>query len=237
MQVSLRCLMHAACRVWCVVCGVWCVVCCRFHWSFRFREAAGDDWTARDPHARGELATRCAPSASESAHESSGCTLLTLRYPAWHIACHAPAAWLGLATHAFASCRSLWSGARPSKRQACGRCRLRTSRLVRSLQRAVPSESYAGAYERPATRPRLHHVDLLPQHPPPARPSRLVRPRSGKCSGTLATPAPGLASLLRHLRREWAHAGHICTGTGPTRATSAPELITSAPGLGWPPEA
>ncbi len=42
-------------------------------------------------------------------------------------------------------------------------------------------------------------------------------------------------NLLPHLRRDWAHRCHICTGTGPTLTTSAPglgsPLTTSAPCL------
>jgi hypothetical protein len=69
-----------------------------------------------------------------------------------------------------------------------------------------------------------------------------------------------LGSPLRHLRREWVHTSHICTRTGLTPATTAPQLgspqshrhqrlahpchnsrrtgltlATSAPGLGSPP--
>ena len=32
---------------------------------------------------------------------------------------------------------------------------------------------------------------------------------------TAATSAPGLGSPLPHLRRDCAHRGHICAGTGP----------------------
>ena len=35
---------------------------------------------------------------------------------------------------------------------------------------------------------------------------------------------PGLGSPLPHLRWDWAHPCHICTGTGHTVATSAPGL-------------
>ncbi len=57
---------------------------------------------------------------------------------------------------------------------------------------------------------------------------------------------PGLGSPVPYLHREWAHPAHICagsaldinTGTGLTRATSAPGLGSppgaSAPGLGSP---
>ena len=41
---------------------------------------------------------------------------------------------------------------------------------------------------------------------------------------------------MAHLRRDWAHPAHICTGTGLTPAPSAPGLGSplrqSAPGLG-----
>ena len=41
-----------------------------------------------------------------------------------------------------------------------------------------------------------------------------------------ATSAPGPSSLLPHLRKDWAHCCHICTGTVLTRATSAPGLVS-----------
>ncbi len=52
------------------------------------------------------------------------------------------------------------------------------------------------------------------------------------CAGTgltAATSAPGLASLLPHLRRDWPHCCHICAGTGLTAATSARKFCMSAP--------
>jgi hypothetical protein len=39
-----------------------------------------------------------------------------------------------------------------------------------------------------------------------------------------ATSAPGLGPPLPHLHGDWAHRGHVCTGTGPIRATSAEGL-------------
>ncbi len=49
-------------------------------------------------------------------------------------------------------------------------------------------------------------------HPPTTDARRGARP----------TSAPGLVAPLPHLRRDWAHPGRICTGTGLTLATSAP---------------
>ena len=40
----------------------------------------------------------------------------------------------------------------------------------------------------------------------------------------MPTSAPGLGSPRPHLHSEWAHACHICTGTGRTPAASAPGL-------------
>ena len=37
---------------------------------------------------------------------------------------------------------------------------------------------------------------------------------------TPATSAPGLGSFRPHLHRDWAHPGHICTGTGLANATA-----------------
>ena len=52
------------------------------------------------------------------------------------------------------------------------------------------------------------------------------------CYGiSAATSAPGLGSPLPHLHRDWAHPGHICTGTGLTPATSAPGLGSPRPHL------
>jgi hypothetical protein len=44
-----------------------------------------------------------------------------------------------------------------------------------------------------------------------------------------ATSALGLGSSLPHLRRDWAHPCHICTGTGPTAASSELGLWQVAP--------
>jgi hypothetical protein len=234
MQVSLRCLMHAACRVWCVVCGVLCVAGSTGAFGSARQQATTGRRVILTRAANWRRGARRAPWSLRTSQAAArylryatllGTSLAMLRLLG--LACPSRVCIVPLAVEWCASVQAAGVWTLP----------LADFTLVRSSQRAVPSESYAGAYERPATRPRLHHVDLLPQHPPPARPSRFVRPRSGKCSGTRATSAPGLASRLRHLRRDRAPSCHICTGTGPTRATSAPELITSALGLGWPPEA
>jgi hypothetical protein len=50
---------------------------------------------------------------------------------------------------------------------------------------------------------------------------------------TPVTSAPGLGSPLSHLRRDWAHPCHICTGTGLAPATSALGLGSPLPHLHW----
>jgi hypothetical protein len=46
-------------------------------------------------------------------------------------------------------------------------------------------------------------------------------------TGTVISTGP----LQPHLRRDWAHCSHICAGTGPTGATSAPGLSSPVPHL------
>ena len=62
--------------------------------------------------------------------------------------------------------------------------------------------------------------------------------RSGSRATSLRLSAPRLGPLFLHLRRDWAHPSHICTGTALAAATSAPglgpPLPTPASGLGSP---
>jgi hypothetical protein len=103
------------------------------------------------------------------------------------------------------------------------------------------------------TLPQTNHsfgfaIDRLAWPPQPRRRVRRVRGRrgplgrlvahaqrrgharsavNGECGLTAAaTSAPGLGSLLPHLRRDWAHAGHVSAGAGFT-----PASICSTP---WP---
>ena len=94
---------------------------------------------------------------------------------------------------------------------------------------------------------RLHHFPLGPFPLAPIRPSYIqacspscAARRFSRCpaswravgrSPRAATSAPGLGSPRPHLRRDWAHPCHICTGTGLTPATSAPGLGRSCGGL------
>ena len=55
------------------------------------------------------------------------------------------------------------------------------------------------------------------------------------CTGTggsAATSAPGLASPLPHLHRDWAHACHICIGTGLARCHICTGTLKAPAGMG-----
>ncbi len=62
-------------------------------------------------------------------------------------------------------------------------------------------------------------------------PAGLAREARVLIGRTPATSAPVLGSPLPHLRRDWAHPCHICTGTGLAPATSAPRLGAPLPHL------
>ena len=62
-------------------------------------------------------------------------------------------------------------------------------------------------------------------------PTIFTRVRAHKCIGQIHPEGLDHSSALRHLHRDWADPCHICTGTGPTPATPAPELGPPLPHL------
>ena len=118
--------------------------------------------------------------------------------------------------------------------------------LARSTRRAAAGGYLSGWPPHRSARTRLpvcilarshaqHH--MAPMHGMARLARALTHPRWHICEGVwllalrrrivaraAATSALGLGSPLPHLRRDWAHPCHICAGTGPTPATSAPGL-------------
>ena len=66
------------------------------------------------------------------------------------------------------------------------------------------------------------HVASLPSACDHSVLNRAQSRPGGRTHCSAATSAAGLGSPRPHLRRDWAHPGHICAGTGLTPPTSAP---------------
>ena len=132
--------------------------------------------------------------------------------------------------HIFAT--SWLTAATSATRSDVRRCRWRRTRAM--MGSADSSRRFARVFfsQRAQTSARAHTHYTTHTH---ARRHARTIARSNSWVLTAATSAPGLRSRLPCLHQGWAHASHICTGTGLTPSTSAPGLgapvPTSAPGL------